>query len=107
MNPEEILVRTGDKWQVLRIADIRYIKADNKVCRVITIHREHILTTPLQVLENDLPADRFFRVHRCYLVAWSHITALTTNGICVGSEELPVSRNVLPDLNSRYAMRYY
>lgn len=44
----------------------------------------------LKQLEEDLPADRFMRVHRSYIVHLNKITSVNKNRIIIGKKQIPV-----------------
>ena len=44
-------------------------------------------------MEQGLPADRFIRVHRSYIVAVDKISTVQSNSVRVGSKEIPVGKN--------------
>ena len=47
----------------------------------------------LKSLEEQLPADRFIRVHRSYIVQPAKIRTIERNRIVFGKEYIPVSEN--------------
>ena len=47
----------------------------------------------LKTLEEQLPSDRFIRVHRSYIVQPSKIRTIERNRIVFGSERIPISEN--------------
>ena len=49
--------------------------------------------TSLKSLEEQLPADRFVRVHRSFIVQPSKIRSIERNRIVFGKEYIPVSEN--------------
>ena len=49
-----------------------------------------LVRTSAKTLEAELPADRFLRIHKSYIVAISSITAVRKNSLFIGELELPV-----------------
>lgn len=47
----------------------------------------------LKSLEEQLPADRFIRVHRSYIVQPAKIRTIERNSIVFGRERIPISEN--------------
>jgi len=45
----------------------------------------------MKSIEELLPADRFIRIHKSYIVAVAYITAVRKTTVMIGAEELPVS----------------
>lgn len=49
-----------------------------------------LVRTSAKTLEAELPADRFLRIHKSYIVAIASITAVRKNSLFIGELELPV-----------------
>lgn len=47
----------------------------------------------MKQLEEDLPADRFIRVHKSFIVSKDQVTAIRKNSIFIGPMEIPVGEN--------------
>ena len=63
-----------------------------------------LVRTSAKTLESELPADRFIRIHKSYIVAIAGITAVRKNSIFIGELELPVGetyRDALRQLTGR------
>jgi DNA-binding LytR/AlgR family response regulator len=65
---EKIAVVAGGRTELLDYDEVHYVQADGDYSRVHTYDRSHLCTTSLGELEERLPATRFARVHRSYLV---------------------------------------
>jgi DNA-binding LytR/AlgR family response regulator len=44
-------------------------------------------------METALPAERFVRIHRSYIVSKSHIEAIQNNAVVIGQKQLPIGKN--------------
>lgn len=55
--------------------------------------RPVITRMSMKAIEEQLPAAKFIRVHKSYIVAVAHITAIMKNSIFIGEMELPVGEN--------------
>lgn len=62
-----------------------YIKVNLK-----SIKKPLIVRTSLKAVEPDLPAAKFIRIHKSYLVAITEITAVRKNSVFMKDMELPV-----------------
>lgn len=49
-----------------------------------------LVRTSAKTLEGELPADKFIRIHKSYIVSIAGITAVRKNSVFVGELELPV-----------------
>ena len=93
--PEDYLFLKVE-YQLVRIAynDILYIEGLKdyvKVYRQSDPDRPILSLTSLKSLEEKLPARRFMRVHRSYIIALDHISAVTKNSVQIGPVVIPVS----------------
>lgn len=88
-----------------------FIKADQKLVRIdyddilfveamqnyVTIHKKdqkYISYLTFKAVEDYLPADRFIRVHKSYIVAIDKIDSIEPAGIRIGAHYIPISRNL-------------
>ncbi|MEL6945934.1 MAG: LytTR family DNA-binding domain-containing protein, partial [Bacteroidota bacterium] len=72
--------------------DIIYIEAMSEYIRIHT-HTQKITTLQsLRNMESKLPAEKFLRVHRSYLVSLDKIEATEGNQILIGDAKIPVSK---------------
>jgi DNA-binding LytR/AlgR family response regulator len=88
-----------------------FIKADNKLIRIqfdemlfaeamqnyVVIHtrdKKYITYLTFKSVEEYLPADRFIKTHKSYLVSAEKIDSIEGNNIRMGSNDIPISRNM-------------
>jgi two-component system LytT family response regulator len=58
----------------------------------------------MKSIEESLPASKFIRVHKSYIVSLAYITAVRKNSVFIGAIEIPVSEsypNALPVITGR------
>jgi two-component system, LytTR family, response regulator len=77
---QKIPVVTGGETVLLDWDDVHYARADGDYCRVHTYDRAYLCTRSLRELEEALPADRFSRIHRSYLVNLGKVAAVKRPG---------------------------
>lgn len=97
------------EYQLVRVAyhDILYIEGLKDYVKVHLVgeSRPLLSLTSLKNLEEKLPAQRFMRVHRSYIVGLDKIEALTRSSIQIGPETIPVSeqyKEIFGDYISRW-----
>jgi two-component system, LytTR family, response regulator LytT len=83
------------EYQLVRVAfsDILYIEG---LKDYVKVHLEHetkpiLSLTSLKALEEKLPAKRFMRIHRSYIVALDKISAVSRNRVQIGETVIAVS----------------
>lgn len=92
-------------------ADYFFIKADTKLVKIlfdeilfiealqnyVIIHtavKKYITYLTFKLVEEYLPADRFIKVHKSYIIAAPKIDSIEANVIKIGQHHLPISRNL-------------
>ena len=77
---EKIPVVRGGETILLDWDELHYARADGDYSRVHTYDRSYLCTRSLRELEATLPADRFARIHRSYLVNLRKVVAVRRAG---------------------------
>lgn len=89
--PEFVFVKDGTKMVKIKLGDILYIEGMKDY---VTIHtREKKITTlqRMKTLEEQLPANRFIRIHHSYIIALQAIDAVHKGDVQIGQALLPIS----------------
>ena len=104
-----------------------FIKADNKLIKIlfddllfaealqnyVVIHtrdKKYITYLTFKSVEEYLPANRFIKTHKSYLVSAEKIESIEGNNIRMGSHDIPISRNMKDEvmeklLNGKFLKR--
>jgi two-component system response regulator LytT len=77
---QKIPVVSAGETVLLDWDEVHYAQADSDYCRVHTYDRSYLCTRSLRELEETLPADRFARIHRSYLVNLGKVAAVKRPG---------------------------
>ena len=101
----------ADKTPVAEVGDYFFVKADNKLVKVlfsdilfiealqnyVVIHtQEKKLITYLtfKSVEEYLPSSQFIKVHKSFIVSATKIDSIEGNDIRIGQHYIPISRNL-------------
>jgi len=97
---DHIFIRSNSKFFRVRFEDIVYVQGMKDYLKIHT--REHIIIThqTMSEMENILPADRFIRIHKSYIVAFSGIRAVFGNSVEMEKDLLPIGPNYKDKLMS-------
>ena len=57
-----------------------------------------VIRMSLKSIEEKLPPNKFFRIHKSYIVSISHITSIRKSSVFLGERELPLSDHYKEDL---------
>lgn len=100
---ESIFIKTEGEYVKLRLNDILYLEGMKDYVRVYAESMKQPLVTHLtmKAAEELLPAERFMRVHRSYIVNLSRIDSVISDGdISIGDAFVPVSDAYAKSLNA-------
>jgi two-component system LytT family response regulator len=94
-NPEFFFVNADYSLLKITIADIIWIEALKDYIRIhLTGDSKPVVTRmPLKQVEEQLSPAKFIRIHKSYIIAVAHITAIRKNSVFIGTMELPVGDN--------------
>ncbi|PWV49052.1 LytTR family DNA-binding domain-containing protein [Chitinophaga sp. S165] len=99
-----IYVRSDKKMVRLLIKDILYIKGLKDYVQLYTVDKTIITYQTLTYLEEKLPANRFMRIHRSFIISLDHISAFSATQIDLGKHSIPIgnsySKEVLKKLQT-------
>lgn len=91
--PQFIIVRADRKNKKIFLDDILYIEGLKDYVKIV-LKEKHILTKQsIGNFEKYLFSNRFFRVHKSFIVAIDKITAYTLNDIEIEQLEIPIGRS--------------
>jgi DNA-binding LytR/AlgR family response regulator len=74
------------------LQDILYIESLKDYVKIVTDKEQVITKYSMTAIEAMLPAKKFIRTHRSYLVAFDKINSFSTTNIKVLNIEIPVGR---------------
>jgi two-component system response regulator LytT len=92
-NNEFLFLKSDYKIKRINFDDILYIEGLKDYVKVFTSSdaRPVLSLTSLKLLETKLPADKFMRVHRSYIVNLEKINTIERSRIVFGKTYIPVS----------------
>lgn len=90
---ESLVVKQEYNNVSIPLADILYVEALGNYVKIVRASGGHVLTrTNLKAIMDLLPADRFLRIHRSYVVPVASVVSFTRSRVVLkgGGEGLPV-----------------
>ena len=98
---EFVFIRDNGILKRLLIEDIHFLEAMGDYVKVFTQQKFHAIHTTLKNVEDKLPANKFLRVHRSYIVALNKIEKIEEGVIVINSKTVPVADAYRSSLNKR------
>ena len=87
---ETLFVKSGATLHQLAIDEIQYIKKDGHYVEFHTLKSQLLSRMNMDELLASLPADRFARIHKSYVVGLEHIQKIEKQFVNIGGRELPI-----------------
>jgi len=102
LNDEEfIFIRDSNIIRRLKLDDILFAEAMGDYVKLYTPQKFYAIHTTLKAVEERLPASKFLRVHRSYIVALIKIDTIQDGALVVNGKPIPVADAYRAALNNR------
>jgi len=85
-------VRQGDAFQRIAWEDILYVEGMQNYLKLYFKDKALTIHQTMVSLEEVLPKDAFFRIHRSFLVNISYIDSICGSRLFINGKELPISK---------------
>lgn len=86
-----VFIKDGSKIYKVRWDDILYIEGLKDYVTIHTKQQKIVTLQRLKSLEEQLPADKFIRIHHSYIVAVEAIDAIHKGEVQIGTAMVPIS----------------
>lgn len=96
-----VFVKDNGMLKRISIEDILFLEAMGDYVKVHTAPKFHVVHATLKSIEEKLPATKFLRVHRSYIVAVNKIDFIQEGTISIGKTTIPVADTHKANLNKR------
>lgn len=87
---EDLFVKTEYKIQRVPLESILFIEARQNYIAIITADKQVLTLQNIKAIEEKLPADRFSRVHKSYIVAVNKIDIIEKSSIQINKHLIPI-----------------
>lgn len=100
--PEDyFFIKADGKLVKIAFDDVLYVEAVQNYVTVHTRDKKYMTYLTFRSVEEYLPADKFIKVHKSYIVAVAKIDSIDGNDIRIGQQDIPISRNQKEDVMER------
>ena len=96
-----IYVRSDKKMIKIMLKDILYMEALKDYIKIYTNSVAIITYQTLTYFEEKLPADRFMRVHRSFIVSMEHIKSYTATELTIGPVSIPIGSTYSKEVSKK------
>ena len=89
---DTIFVKDKSKLIGVKITDILWVEAMDNYTKIFTKDKMVLANMFLKELYEKVPHDKFFRVHRSYIIALEKIEKIENQSIYIGDKIIPISK---------------
>lgn len=97
----DLYVKSERRLIKIDIPSIYLIEAKGDYIQVKTENKNYTVHSTLKKIEEKLPGDVFFKVHRSYIINVKKIVDIEDNSVLVKRDVIPLSRSNRPELMKR------
>lgn len=90
---EDIFVRSGNQLVRVALSEILFVQALGDYINIVTPGKRHSIHLTMKSMEQRLPAGRFVRAHRSYIVALDKIENIEENSILLYKHIIPIGES--------------
>jgi DNA-binding LytR/AlgR family response regulator len=95
---EHIFIKSKLKKLKVFTAKIKWIEAFGDYIKVVTDEESHLVLSTMKAFENDLPKEKFIRVHKSYILNIDKVDKFNSKFAEIETTKIPLSRNKKEDL---------
>lgn len=99
--PAYTFVKSGGKMERVYFDDILFVEAMQNYVIIHEGGHRLIVYMTLAAMEEQLPIDRFMRVHKSFIVALGRVNTIDGHDLVIGSHRIPVSRSLREEVSRR------
>lgn len=88
--PEYLMVRVEYSTVRIDIDDILFVEGLKDYVKIATPHKNYVTKSSMKNVEEKLPADRFKRVHKSFIVNLDKVQAFENNHLVIGEHKIPL-----------------
>ena len=93
-----IFIKVDKKMMKINIDEILFIEGMKEYIKVVTPDKTYITHKSLTSQSEELPADRFMRIHKSYTIALDKVKSIEGNRIQILNHTIPIGRNYSKDV---------
>ncbi|MEI9920526.1 MAG: LytTR family DNA-binding domain-containing protein [Bacteroidota bacterium] len=98
---EYFFVKSNGKFERVAFGDILYVESMQNYVIIHLPGQKLIVYMTLAGLEAQLPPRRFMKVHKSFIIALEHVSAIENNEIIIRQSRIPISRALKEDVLTR------
>lgn len=93
LSSDHIFMKLDNKLVRINFEDLLYLEAQRDFTKIFLREKQLLVSFHLKMLEEMLPREKFFRIHRSYIINTSQVTSIEGNRIFIQKTEIPIGSN--------------
>lgn len=85
-------IKHEDSFVKIQWTSICYIEGMQNYVKIHTADKHYIIHQTMIAIEDLLPKEHFFRIHKSYLINVNHISSISGNKVLIHGVQLPIAR---------------
>ena len=90
---DHFFIKVEQQYEKIRLDEIRYVEGMQNYVAIHTDRGRFLTLLTMKAMEEELPAPRFLRVHKSFLVATSRVDTVQRHELRIGSHAIPIGRS--------------
>lgn len=97
----DMFVKDGNQLVKIPTGEIQFINALSDYVKIVTPQKEYAILYTMKNISDKLPAEKFMRVHRSYIVRLDKIDRIADHIIEIDRHSIPISKSYREELYER------
>jgi DNA-binding LytR/AlgR family response regulator len=93
--------KSSGKYERIYFGDILFVESMQNYVIIHLSGQKHIVYMTLSGVQEQLPPDRFIKVHKSYLVSAEKVKTIDNNELVIEQHRIPISRNLREEVVRR------
>jgi DNA-binding LytR/AlgR family response regulator len=96
-----IFIKVDKKMMKINIEEILFVEGMKEYIKVVTPDKTYITHKSLTSLSEELPNDKFLRIHKSYVIALNKVKSIEGNRIQILNHIIPIGRNYSKEVKNK------
>ncbi|WP_163410358.1 LytR/AlgR family response regulator transcription factor [Flavobacterium ajazii] len=96
-----IFIKVDKKMIKIGVEEILFVEGMKEYIKIVTPDKTYITHKSITSLSEELPNDKFLRIHKSYVIALNKVKSIEGNKIQINSYTIPIGRNYSKDVKSK------
>ncbi|HEX8017995.1 MAG TPA: LytTR family DNA-binding domain-containing protein [Flavobacterium sp.] len=96
-----IFIKVDKKMMKINIEEILFVEGMKEYIKIVTPDKTYITHKSLTSLSEELPGDKFLRIHKSYVIALNKVKSIEGNRIQIMTYTIPIGRNYSKDVKNK------